>query len=163
MLDRWQHTGPDSPTPPPVISPKPMTMRKSFTVEPAQTSPTTSSYSVPLKRDGTGTAPVLRSKSSMPTLPTMRTGYSVSAASTVTDPNFQAWLGSSKTVVTYVQFNKTGDASPPASQSASLEVDELGLRVRTRTTSGGLVQERGQAGMPADAAGKPLSHVRSFW
>ncbi|KAI0695962.1 hypothetical protein C8T65DRAFT_664443 [Cerioporus squamosus] len=158
VLDRWHHTGSGTPTPPPVISPKPMPLRKSFTVDPAQTSPTTSSYSVPLKRDSTG--PVLRSKTSLPLLPTMKTGDSVGGFSSVSESAYNGpKLGSAKTVVTYIQPTKTGDEpSQPVQTHRTGEVDELGMRVRTRTTSGGLVQERGAAGLPEGTSGKPLSH-----
>ena len=162
VLDRWQHTGSGTPTPP-VISPKPMPLRKSFTVDPAQTSPTASSYSVPLKRDSTG--PALKSKTSLPLLPTMRTGDSVGGFSFVSESAYNGpKLGSAKTVITFIQPTKTGDEpSPPLQIQRTGEADELGMRVRTRTTSGGLVQERGAAGLPEGTSGKPLSHVRSFW
>ncbi|TBU41681.1 hypothetical protein BD309DRAFT_964723 [Dichomitus squalens] len=156
VLDRWQHGPGGSPTPPPVISPKPMPMRKSFTADPA--SPTTSSYSVPLKGDDS--RPGLKSKSSMPSLPTMFTGSSIGASSSVSESGYSGpRLGSSKTVITFIQPSKTGDQPPSASPPSGPEVDELGMRVRTRTISGGLVQERGEAGLPVDAPkGQPLSH-----
>ncbi|RDX50089.1 hypothetical protein OH76DRAFT_481347 [Lentinus brumalis] len=158
VLDRWHHTGDGVSTPPPMISPKPMPLRKSFTVDPAQTSPTASSYSVPLKRDSTG--PVLRSKTSLPLLPTMKTGDSVGGFSSVSESAYNGpKLGSAKTVVTYIQPTKTSDEpSPPLQTHRTGDVDELGMRVRTRTTSGGLVQERGAAGLPEGTSGKPLSH-----
>ncbi|KAI0365644.1 hypothetical protein BV20DRAFT_953838 [Pilatotrama ljubarskyi] len=160
VLERWQFSNATgSPTPPPVISPKPMPLRKSFTVDPS--SPTTSSYSVPLKSDGTGRT--LKSKSSLPTLPTMKTGDSVAGPSSMSESGYggpHPKLGSSKTVITYIQPAKTGD--PPAPhpaqrETSTAEVDELGMRVRPRTTSSGLVQERGAAGLPA-TSGQPLSH-----
>ncbi|RPD78315.1 hypothetical protein L226DRAFT_567972 [Lentinus tigrinus ALCF2SS1-7] len=158
VLDRWQHTGSGTPTPPAVISPKPMPLRKSFTVDPAQTSPTASSYSVPLKRDSTG--PLLKSKTSLPLLPTMKTGDSVGGFSSVSESAYNGpKLGSAKTVITYIQPTKTGDEpSPPLQTHRTGDVDELGMRVRTRTTSGGLVQEQGAAGLPEGTSGKPLSH-----
>ncbi|KAI0743870.1 hypothetical protein C8Q80DRAFT_1107264 [Daedaleopsis nitida] len=154
VLDRWQRTG-GSATPPPVISPKPMPMRKSFTADPG--SPTSSSYSVPLKYDSPG--PVLRSKASLPLLPTMRTGDSIGASSMSESTYNGPKLGSAKTVITFIQPTKTGDqpVSPPREHITG-EADELGMRTRTRTTSGGLVQERGAAGLRAELAGKPLSH-----
>ncbi|KAM5531859.1 hypothetical protein V8D89_014489 [Ganoderma adspersum] len=160
VLDRWQHTG-GSATPPPVISPKPITMRKSFTTDPSltgSTSPTASSYSIPLK--GEGSRPVLRNKSSLPSIPTMFTGSSVGGFSSASESGYNGpKLGSAKTVITFVQPNKTGDELPTASPPATQEIDELGIRVRTRTISGGLVQERDRAGVPAGApAGRPLSH-----
>lgn len=160
VLDRWQHNTGNG-APPPVISPKPMPLRKSFTVDPG--SPTSSSYSVPLKRDSTG--PVLRSKASLPLLPTMKTGESVGASSTVSESKYNGpQLGSAKTVITYIQPTKTGEQPvSPHREHITGDADELGIRVRTRTTSGGLVQERGAAGLPAGTAGKPLSHVGSFW
>ena len=160
VLDRWQHNTGGS-TPPPVISPKPMPLRKSFTADPG--SPTSSSYSVPLKRESTG--PVLKSKVSLPNLPTMRTGDSIGASSSVSESKYNGpQLGSAKTVITFIQPTKTGEqpATPPREHITG-DADELGIRVRTRTTSGGLVQERGTAGLPAGTSGKPLSHVGSFW
>ncbi|OJT09270.1 hypothetical protein TRAPUB_14267 [Trametes pubescens] len=154
VLDRWQYpnaTG--SPTPPPVIQPKPMPLRKSFTVDPG--SPTASSYSVPLKSDHTGRT--LKSKSSLPTLPTMRTGDSVAGPSSMSESGYggpSPKLGSAKTVITYIQPARTGDPPIPhhAQHEASVpDVDELGMRVRTRTMSEGLAQDRA-------AAGQPLSH-----
>ncbi|KAH9940487.1 uncharacterized protein BXZ73DRAFT_42698 [Epithele typhae] len=147
VLDRWQPVS--TPSPPPVVSPKPSPMRKSLTTEPAQVSPTTATYTVPLKRENTApaTVPTLSKKSSMPT---MKPGEQP------VDPNFTGWLGSSKTVITYVEPTKTGEQQHAPLSEQRTEVDELGMRVRPRTTSGGLVQERGEAGMPA--AGKPLSH-----
>ncbi|KAI0823308.1 hypothetical protein BC628DRAFT_524655 [Trametes gibbosa] len=154
VLDRWQfNSASGSPTPPPVISPKPIPMRKSYTADPG--SPTTASYSVPLKDDATGRT--LKSKSSLPTLPTMRTGDSVTGPSSMSESGYggpRPKLGSAKTVITYIQPAKTGD--PPIPQHTQHvapppDVDELGMRVRTRATSGGLVQERG-------TAGQPLSH-----
>ncbi|KAI1796359.1 hypothetical protein LXA43DRAFT_1157380 [Ganoderma leucocontextum] len=161
VLDRWQYSAGGSATPPPVISSKPIPIRKSFTADPASmgsTSPTTSSYSIPLKNEGS--RPVLRSKSSLPSIPTMLTGNSVGASSTVSESGYNGpKLGSAKTVITFVQPTKTGDQPPTASPPSAPVVDELGMRVRTRTISGGLVQERGQAGLPAGApAGQPLSH-----
>ncbi|KAI0675065.1 hypothetical protein C8Q78DRAFT_965332 [Trametes maxima] len=159
VLDRWQFNSPTgTPTPPPVISPKPLPLRKSFTEGPS--SPTTSSYSVPLKADNTGRT--LKSKSSLPTLPTMRTGDSLSGPSSMSESGYNGprILGSAKTVITYIQPSKTGDQ--PISQYAQSDVgapdvDELGMRVRSRTTSGGLAQERGAAGLPP-TSGAPLSH-----
>ncbi|KAH9858402.1 hypothetical protein C2E23DRAFT_864363 [Lenzites betulinus] len=153
VLDRWQfNSTTGSPTPPPVISPKPMPMRKSFTVDPG--SPTTALYSVPIKEDGMGRT--LKSKSSLPTLPTMRTGDSVAGPSSMSESGYggpRPQLGSAKTVITYIQPSKTGDRPIPQHtqyEAPAPDVDELGMRVRTRST-GGLVQERG-------AAGQPLSH-----
>ena len=165
VLDRWQHTG-GSATPPPVISPKPITMRKSFTTDPAltgSTSPTTSSYSIPLKDESS--RPVLRNKSSLPSIPTMFTGSSVGGFSSVSESGYNGpKLGSAKTMIAFIQPTKTGDQPTTGSPPSAPEVDDFGMRVRTRTISGGLVEERGQAGVPAGLpAGQPLSHVRSFW
>ncbi|KAJ8468524.1 hypothetical protein ONZ51_g9590 [Trametes cubensis] len=157
VLDRWQFS--NATGSPPVISPKPMPLRKSFTVDPG--SPTTSTYSAPLKSDNTGRT--LKSKSSLPSLSTMRTGDSVAGPSSMSESGAgpRGLLGSSKTVITYIQPAKTGDPpipQPPRSEvSAAPDVDELGMRVRTRTTSSGLVQERGAAGLPP-SSGQPLSH-----
>ncbi|KAI0769641.1 hypothetical protein BD413DRAFT_477512 [Trametes elegans] len=159
VLDRWQFNSPTgSPTPPPVISPKPVPLRKSFTTDPSL--PTTSSYSVPLKSDNTGRT--LKSKSSLPTLPTMKTGDSAAGPSSMSESGYNGprVLGSAKTVITYIQPSKTGDPpvpQPPRREVSAPDVDELGMRVRTRATSGGLVQERGAAELPA-TSGQPLSH-----
>ncbi|KAI0633313.1 hypothetical protein C8Q77DRAFT_1057913 [Trametes polyzona] len=160
VLDRWQFSNATgSPAPPPVISPKPIPMRKSFTADPS--SPTTSSYSVPLKADNTGRT--LKSKSSLPTLPTMRTGNSAVGPSSMSESGYggpHPKLGSAKTVITYIQPARTGDQPIPQymqHEDSTPDVDELGMRTRTRTTSGGLVQERGALGLPAKA-GQPLSH-----
>ena len=166
VLDRWQRGAGSSSTPPPVISPKPIPMRKSFTADPASstsTSPTTSSYSIPLKGDDFRQG--LKPKSSMPSLQTMFTGNSIGASSSVSESGYSGTkLGSSKTVITFIQPSKTGDQPPTVLPASAPEVDELGLRVRTRTTSSGLIQERGEAGLPVGTPkGQPLSHVRSFW
>ncbi|KAI0645465.1 hypothetical protein C8Q79DRAFT_1001065 [Trametes meyenii] len=159
VLDRWQFSSPTgTPTPPPVISPKPLPLRKSFTEGPS--SPTTSSYSIPLKADNTGRT--LKSKSSLPALPTMRTGDSVSGPSSMSESGYSGprILGSAKTVITYIQPSKTGDQPIPQytqSDVGAPGVDELGMRVRSRTTSGGLAQERGAAGHPPTSSA-PLSH-----
>ena len=96
----------------------------------------------------------------MPSLQATRTG---DQSDPTPDPNFQGWLGSSKTVITYIQPTKMGEerVAIPAALTTS-EMDEFGIRVRTRTISGGLAQERGEEGLPAAATGKPLSHVRQF-
>ncbi|KAI9066572.1 hypothetical protein FKP32DRAFT_355404 [Trametes sanguinea] len=160
VLERWQFSSPTgTPSPPPVISPKPVPMRKSFTADP--TSPTTSTYSAPLRGENTGR--ILKSKSSLPSLPTMRTGDSMAGPSSMSESGYagpRPMLGSSKTVITYIQPSKTGEQPAPRPaepQTGAPDVDELGMRMRTRTTSGGLVQERGAAGLPA-TSGKPLSH-----
>ncbi|CDO74347.1 hypothetical protein BN946_scf184645.g3 [Trametes cinnabarina] len=163
VLDRWQFNSPTgSPSLPPVMSPKPVPMRKSFTTDPS--SPNTSTYttySAPLKGENTGR--VLKSKSSLPSLPTRRTGDSLAGPSSMSESGYSGprpMLGSSKTVITYIQPSKTGDQPahrPAETHGTGPDVDELGMRTRTRTTSGGLVQERGAAGLPA-TSGKPLSH-----
>ena len=95
----------------------------------------------------------------------MFTGNSIGASSSVSESGYSGpKLGSSKTVITFIQPSKTGDQPPAVLPASAPEVDELGLRVRTRTTSSGLIQERGEAGLPVGTPkGQPLSHVRSFW
>ncbi|KAI8993829.1 hypothetical protein BD414DRAFT_513494 [Trametes punicea] len=151
VLERWQFnntTG--SPTPPPVISPKPMPLRKSLTADSG--SPTSTSYNASLKSEDIGR--ILKGKSSLPSLPSMKTGDSAAGPSSVSESGYagpRPKLGSSKTTVTYLQ----PAAQPAQDEIITPDVDELGMR--TRTTSGGLMQGRGAAGLPT-ASGKPLSH-----
>ncbi|KAI0685205.1 hypothetical protein BC835DRAFT_1385556 [Cytidiella melzeri] len=182
VLDRWQFGG-DSGSPP-IIAPKPMPLRKSRTVDPSTSSPTspaTPTFTPPptkvIKPEYTGKS--LKSVASLPSIAqaaaaqvSTRTGYAKSEVATERgSPSSQKrGLGSSTTMISYIKPLKTGDnpptnASPsrPASaagsrsRAASPEVDEMGLRVRSRTRSVGgseVAQER-QAGA---STGKPLSH-----
>ncbi|KAH9945670.1 hypothetical protein B0H21DRAFT_860691 [Amylocystis lapponica] len=141
VLDRWQFI-PGSPAAspsPPIISPKPVPLRKTRTVDPDPTpaSPTPSS----VKPEHTG-----RPKSRA-SLPAMSDVHSSSGASdSGRDSAARApGLGSSSTMISYIKPLKTGDRPPTASPPPRAEVDELGVRVQAK---GG--------GVPV---GKPLSHL----
>ncbi|CCM06207.1 uncharacterized protein FIBRA_08451 [Fibroporia radiculosa] len=133
VLDRWQNSSPGSPSPsPPIISPKPVAMRKSRTVDPTVSTP---EFTPPrlVKPDYTG-----RSLKSVASLPSMQQADARSSAGSDVgkDGRRTPGLGSSKTMISYIKPIKTGDRPPTASPpprsratSPSGDVDELGMRL----------------------------------
>ena len=188
VLDRWQNAA-STPSPPPIISPKPTAMRKSWTVDPSLGADTTPPR--PIKVDYTGRS--LKSASSVPSL-----ADAVAAAAGDGSPRGRG-LGSSTTMISYIKPLKTGDrpSTPPQdrarsrsrSKSRSRAVsperdedagfDEMGMRVGTRSKSQHRSRSRHRSksreasredvgggerrGLPPVGAGKPLSHVGLFW
>lgn len=168
VLDRWQFAAEgNSPKPsiPPVISPKPIVTRKFGTFDSPSSFDATPPSSTPLKPTHTGKSTGLRSMASLPSLSQAASNRSSSEEprDSITD---QRGLGSSTTMISYIKPTKTGDepvVSAPLSHSrtASPAVDELGIRVNTRSvervsTSAGLPLSSSSSSSP----GKPLSHVR---
>ncbi|KAH9924883.1 uncharacterized protein B0H18DRAFT_908993 [Fomitopsis serialis] len=171
VLDRWQNTGTTSstPSPPPIISPRPAAMRKSWTVDPSSPD-TTPPRSV--KTDYTGRS--LKSVSSVPSFHHSDAASS-SARSDAGDGSPRGrGLGSSTTMISYIKPIKTGDRPMTASPPPPEVVDEMGVRVRTRSKSQHRSRSRhrsksreapreeregggASAGLPP--AGKPLSHL----
>lgn len=189
VLDRWQF---DGSSPAPIIAPKPVPLRKSRTVDPSLSSQSTSPVPTPfnpaagtsVKRDSLERG--LRSVPSLPSLAHAATPDKVprptsakNEISGYSSPGPQKrGLGSSTTMISYMKPLKTGDnpptSAPPSrpssrasrtsrSRPASPDVDELGIRVRSRSRSVAGDMEARPAGSPVPAAGgKSLSHVRSF-
>ncbi|TCD60969.1 hypothetical protein EIP91_009250 [Steccherinum ochraceum] len=186
VLDRWQFEngkGGSGPSPP-IISPKPVTVRKSRTFDAMQSSTASNSPApTPFLADAHDR---LRTKPSLPSIsypgtpnpPSARLSSSKSDVGSI--PPYQrpkTPAGSSTTMISYMKPTKTGDNPPvvsapstPALQSRSVVspvVDEMGVRVRPRakSISAGASEEGGQsqvrepsAGGDEDAMGRPLSH-----
>lgn len=185
VLDRWQFGSDSSP---PIIAPKPVPLRKSRTIDPTlaavPASPVFQRISPPphkaIKPDHTG-----KSLKSVASLPSIYLAAASNASARATPARSEAGgdnastrrgLGSSTTMISYIKPLKTGDnpptSAPPSrpasaasrSRATSPEVDEMGIRVRSRTRSIGgasmvsesTQQERREAG----SSGRPLSHVR---
>lgn len=172
VLDRWQFAaGPNgSPkTSPPIISPKPIAVRKSGTF----TDSASASEAAPSKPGiaERSTGPELRSMASFPSL-----SPSPSSQLQQRKAPDDAWdaiadqpgLGSSTTMISYIKPTKTGDApAAPASQSyhprsTSPSFDELGVRMSAGHSMKRepLNATRLPASSSAGSPGKPLSHVR---
>jgi len=191
VMDRWQfESGKGSSSPsPPIISPKPIVMRKSRTFDPVQSM---SSSPVPTPFLPESSNKYLKTKPSLPSLSQPATPNPHSArqsfpksksdvGSVPPSSRPKTPAGSSSTLISYIKPVKTGDspASPsalstPAAQSkfnTPPAVDELGVRVRARSKSisagASGETEQGHSGAPSTNGdrdvGKPLSHVRSFW
>ncbi|KAF9819179.1 hypothetical protein IEO21_02350 [Rhodonia placenta] len=168
VLDRWQNNSTSSPAPsPPIISPKPVAMRKSRTTDSSADSP---EFTPPrlVKSDYTG-----RSLRSVPSLPSIHyTGASsapsASASDVGRDGRRTPGLGSSSTMLSYIKPIKTGDrpptSAPPTpsrSRAASPEVDELGRRRRSKGRSKSRSKSRDTSRMREEipTTGKSLSHL----
>ena len=149
VLERWQSSAASTPSPPPIISPKPAAMRKSWTVEPSLGAETTPPR--PVRADYTGRS--LKSASSVPSL-----ADAVAAAAGDGGSPRGRGLGSSTTMISYIKPLKTGDRPPTPPQDrarsrscsraaspererervdadADVVVDEMGMRVRARSKS----------------------------
>ena len=189
VLDRWQfENGKSGGMPsPPIISPKPVQMRKSKTFDPQSPSTSASPVPTPFLPDahsrGMRSAPVLPSISQpgTPDLPAVRLSSSRSDVGAIPPSRPKSAAGSSNTSISYMKPTKTGDNPPvisapstPAPQAKTTHtptVDEMGVRIRPRakSISAGVSEEVGQGQGRASLAsgdsdsGKPLSHVRSFW
>lgn len=119
VLDRWQHDKPGSSSPP-IISPKPVSMRKSHTTDDSSPSgSSTHAVSPPriVKPDYTG-----RSLKSAASTPSMSHAYMSSKAqsdiSSDTPSRLQG-LGSGNTMISYIKPIKTGDQPVTASVAPS--------------------------------------------
>lgn len=158
VLDRWQHdSGKSSP---PIISPKPISMRKSHTADvsfPVASNSQAASPPKIIKPEYTG-----RSLKSTASTPSMSHAYMSSRAQSdvgTETPSRLQGLGSGNTMISYIKPVKTGDqpitastpsrpasrqsrppSRPPSAAAQSRkgspepEVDELGMR-RPRTRS----------------------------
>ena len=189
VLDRWQFNN----SPAPIIAPKPVPLKKSRTIDssatPVSTSPVPTPFNpVAAKRDASERS--LKSRTSLPSIAHAAASEAAarpaSAKNDVPDASppisQKRGLGSSMTMISYIKPLKTGDNPPtngppsrPSSRASrsrpttpSHEVDEMGLRVRSRSRprSVGFTDdvEVIPAGFSAGgASGKPLSHVRSVW
>ncbi|KAH9910540.1 uncharacterized protein B0H18DRAFT_1129871 [Fomitopsis serialis] len=131
VLDRWQNTGTTSstPSPPPIISPRPAAMRKSWTVDPSSPD-TTPPRSVKTDYTGRSLSPFL-----CPLLPPLRRSIVFSQERCGRRLSARARLGSSTTMISYIKPIKTGDRPMTASPPPPEVVDEMGVRVRTRSKS----------------------------
>jgi hypothetical protein len=190
VLDRWQFNNGSSA---PIIAPKPVPLRKSRTVDSSLSSTSTSpvptpfnpAAATPVRRDPSEKG--LKSVTSLPSIAHAMTPDKVlrptsarNEATSHSPPMSQKRsLGSSTTMISYIKPLKTGDnpptSTPPSrpssrasrtsrSRPTSPDVDELGVRSRSRSRSVAGNVEVKQAGSPATATGgKSLSHVRSFW
>lgn len=182
VLDRWHH-GSDAA---PVIAPKPIPLRKARTTDstsqpssisstPVQVFPTYKPSSPKPERAEFSNMTV-RSRASLPSISQDR--YSPPRKSDEIEnptPSQRRALGSSTTMVSYIKPIKTGDgpsvASPPSRPPSSASrgrtttpgVDELGVRVRSRTRSIGEDTEKRSGTPGSGAGGKPLNHVRPLW
>ncbi|KAI0071645.1 hypothetical protein K474DRAFT_1668817 [Panus rudis PR-1116 ss-1] len=166
VLERWQHdSGRSGTAPPPIIAPKPVTMRKTKTIDtglstsPIPTSPSPVSATPPrIKPDYTGRS--LKSAVSMPSVAQAYNGNRTARSEVGTESSSPASsrtqaLGSGNTLISYIKPLKTGDdpitnkaASRPPSRPPSAAArsrrgspepdagaDEMGVRVRPRSKS----------------------------
>ncbi|KAF7790388.1 hypothetical protein EIP86_001343 [Pleurotus ostreatoroseus] len=178
VLDRWHHGNEAAP----VIAPKPVPLRKVRTMD--STTQSSSTSSAPVQVFPTYTPPppkpekpefasvTLKSRASLPLIQQERQSPPQKSDGGIESPtpSQRRALGSSTTMVSYIKPIKTGEGSsavsppsrPPSSASrgrpTTPAVDELGVRVRSRTRSiGGDSGHR--SGTPgAGAGGKPLTH-----
>ncbi|KAL4260612.1 Gelsolin-like domain-containing protein [Pleurotus pulmonarius] len=141
VLDRWQPNSPSStPSSPPPVSPKPVAMRKSKTLDPSVSSPFTSH--APLGKETPPKA--LRNAPSLQSL-IHRGNESPSPRPIESMPPVNIpGLGSATTMVIYKE------------DSPTVEVDELGVR-RSLGGSGSPTPAKGRSSLPAPS-GKPLAH-----
>lgn len=188
VMDRWQFDNGSSGSPsPPIISPKPIQTRKSQTFGSVQSNASGSSP-VPTPfhpQIGPGKSPKPTSPLpfiSHPGTPEPSTRISSSKSDVGApppSPRHKPPAGSSSTLISYIKPVKTGESPPVTSspptpaprprENPAPAVDELGVRIRPRSKSisAGASEEVQRQPLSANGergdAGKPLSHVRSFW